>query len=177
MNLNRHFVTTSTQNLLSTVQLIILFSILLMGSVGCDLLVNEDDSKTDLLHVMFSNDSSSTYTITSIQLQAMGKADQPAEPSGEWGENILPAGTRLAPGSYTFFDLEIPNLHWSQYRLGVDDGNGNNVILPEQPGYDQTELPITHWGSDDRTVSVTLVYNPYSKLIEWSGWTDFAGIE
>jgi len=146
--------------------------------IACDLLTNEKDEQQDTLYVKFTNDSNSTYTITNIQLQAMGKSGETAQPSGIWSDNILPAGTSLAPGAHTFFDLDIPNLHWSQYRLGVNDGQGNEIMLHEQQGYqDQGGLPITHWGSDDRTVSVTLVYDQSTQLIQWSGWSDFAGID
>ena len=155
-----------------------ILSVSLIFLIGCDLLTNEKDEEQDTLYVKFTNDSSSTFTITNIQLQAMGKSGETAQPSGIWSDNILPAGTSLVPGSHTFFDLDIPNLHWSQYRLGVNDGQGNEIMLDEQQGYqDQGELPITHWGSDERSVSITIIYDQATHLIQWSGWSDFAGID
>ncbi len=177
MNLG-HILGKSLERIFKTsINLIVLFSIFSIGLVSCDLLTNEKDEDPDTLYVKFTNSTESAYTITNIQLQAMGKAGETAQPSGIWSDNILPAGTTLAPGEHTFFDLDIPNLHWSQYRLGVDDGQGNEIMMHEQQSYQQSELPITHWGSDDRSVSVTLVYNQYAQLIEWSGWSDFAGID
>jgi len=54
----------------------------------------------------------------------------------------------------------------------VDDGKGNIVLVGEN-----SELPITHWGSNERTVGVTILYNTDSNSIWVSGWSDFAGID
>ena len=146
---------------------------------GCDLGSDPDD-KNDELYVKFENDSSSVYTITSIELMAMGKAgEETSSPSGVWSDNILKGGTTIAPGEYHFFTLEIPNLHYSQYRLGVDNGDGTEIMLHLQEGYTPELSPptITHWGSDDRTVGVYVVYSEYSDQIVINGWSDWAGID
>jgi hypothetical protein len=150
--------------------------------ISCDLLTNDDekDTKTDELYVKFNNDQGSLYRITNIQLMDMGKAGEESTPSGTWSENILESGKSIAPGSHEFFTLNIENLHWCQYRLGVDPGNGTEVMLHLQDGYtlpDVGELPITHWGSDERTVGVSVTFDETSNLIYVNGWSDFAGIE
>ena len=53
-------------------------------------------------------------------------------------------------------------------------------MLHLQDGYtlpDVGELPITHWGSDERTVGVSVTFDETSNLIYVNGWSDFAGIE
>lgn len=111
---------------------------------------------------------------------AMGDAGEAnPTPSGEWSANILANGDTIAPGEFVFFTLEIPNLHWSQYRLGVLDETGNHIMLHEQPGYpgDAMAGSITHWGSDERSVSVTVIRDQDSGLITVSGYSDWAGID
>ena len=77
-----------------------------------------------------------------------------------------------------FFTLDLPAGEWVEYRLGVDNGQGVTVMLYDQPGYDGfTNLPITHWGSDDRSVEVTITYNHDSNTINVTGWSDFSGIQ
>ena len=145
---------------------------------ACSLITDPDDDKKDKLNVKFLNDSDSQYTITTIELQDMGVAGETSEPSGTWGSNILNSGERIAPSDSVYFNLDIPQSHWSAYRLGVDRGDGTEVMLHEQVNYESWTTPsITHWGSDDRTVSVTLVYDQSTQLIQWSGWSDFAGID
>ena len=145
---------------------------------ACSLITDPDDDKKDKLNVKFLNDSDSQYTITTIELQDMGVAGETSEPSGTWGSNILNSGERIAPGDSVYFNLDIPQSHWSAYRLGVDRGDGTEVMLDEQPEYvPWTNPSITHWGSDDRTVSVHIRYDQYSGLIVIGSWSDFAGIE
>lgn len=146
---------------------------------GCDLLTDTDDEeKNETLYVKFMNDSNSVYIISNIQLLPMGVAGEESEPEGSWSENILTDGKTIAPGEHEFFNLPIKNMHWCTYRLGVQNGNGNDILLHEQ---EHTELvgepPITHWGSDQRTVSVTVSHDESSDLIYISAWSDFAGIE
>jgi hypothetical protein len=146
--------------------------------ISCDLLSSDAKREEDKLHVKFINEAGSSYTITYIQLQAMGKAGETPEPSGDWSENILENGQTLAPGEHKFFNLKIPNLHWSQYRVGVDDRNGGEIMLHLQQNYQaEWEPSITHWGSDDRTVGVSVLYDQSSGLIHILGYSDFAGIE
>ncbi len=161
-----------------------LFPILtIMLFAGCDQLTNSKVEKHDTLHVKFINDSTSTHTITTIQLKAMGKVDdENAVADTVWGADILEERQNIAPGEHRFFDLNIPNLHYCIYCLGVDDGTGKEVFLDEQPEYNEDNVfilipTITHWGSDDRTVSVRLAYNQEKNLIYIGGWEDFAGIE
>lgn len=145
---------------------------------GCeDSSTDSDTAEPEKLKVKFENNASSDYTIISVLVQPMGKSNESTEPVGDWSSNVLPDGIKLAPGENTIFDLEIPNLHWSRYRLGVEDNEGNEIMLHEQNGYTESDLPITHWGSDERTVSVTVVYHESSGLIMVNGWSDFAGID
>ncbi len=154
--------------------------VLLLSLTSCDLLTkseDEDEEKPNL-YVKFTNSSESEFTITTIELQQMGVAGEESTPSGVWSDNILTNGKRLAPGEYAYFNLEIENQHWCQYRLGADDGQGNEVMLHEQSGdYGFDELPITHWGSDERTVLVTLKFNESTGNITVVQWSDFAGID
>lgn len=149
---------------------------ILFAMISCEILPENDEPQEDepvsKLYVKFINESASEYTITNLQVRPRGSAQTSTDPTEPWSGNILPESTRIEPGTHVFFELEIPNLHWSQYRLLVDDGTGTIVVVGEN-----SELPITHWGSDDRTVGVTLKYDEYSKNIWVSGWSDFAGID
>ena len=144
--------------------------ILALGFICCEDDINDIDK--DTLYVKFENDSTSEFTITGIQLLNMGEAGELIEPNGEFGDNILPAGTRIEPNEHTFFTAEIPNLHYAYYRLTLDDGNGNQINI-----CDPTENPscyigtITHWGSDERTVYVTIKRNPTTGLV----WITYRG--
>ena len=153
-------------------------SSLTVSITGCDF--GSDPDKKDELYVKFGNNSNSEYTITSIELMAMGKAgEETSSPSGVWSDNLLEEGQTIMPGEHRFFTLEIPNLHYSQYRLGVDNGQGAEIMLHLQEGYSAELSPatITHWGSDERTVGVSVVYNEESNLIVINGWSDWAGID
>ena len=151
---------------------------LLAGLSGWDLFSDKDDDDPILLHTKFTNDASSGYTITSIQLEAMGEAGLTGTPTGNWGGNILTAGKTIAPGNFELFDLDIPDGHYSVYRLAVEDSTGMIVYLDEQAGADDILYgTITHWGSHDRTVSVTVQYNSYLEIIYISGYYDGAGID
>ncbi|MGE4289592.1 MAG: hypothetical protein AB7E36_12975 [Salinivirgaceae bacterium] len=149
---------------------------ILFAMISCEILPDNDEPQEEetvaKLYVKFMNEAASEYTITNLQVRPRGSAQTSTEPTEPWSGNILPESTRIEPGAHVFFELEIPNLHWSQYRLLVDDGSGNIVLVGED-----SELPITHWGSDDRTVGVTLKYDEYSQSIWVSGWSDFAGID
>ena len=151
--------------------------VLTFGFISCE---EEDveDLKKDTLYVKFENGSSSEYTITGIQLLLMGVSGEYDEPDGEFGENILEDGATIVPGGHTFFTLDIPNLHYAYYRLTVDNGAGTQILLYSQTGYTNTyDGTITHWGSDDRTVSVTIKTDQTSGVIWIQGWSDWAGIE
>jgi hypothetical protein len=139
----------------------------------------DEKEKEDNLYVKFYNNDNSEYTITSIQLIPMGIADEDNNaPEGEWSDNILKDGVNIAPGDFQFFNLDIPNLHYSRYRLGVDNGNGNEIMLHEQDGYVENITPtITHWGSDDRTAKVSVVKNESTGFIEINGFSDWAGVD
>lgn len=152
---------------------------MLLFCIACELgPIDYESDRT--LYIKFSNEPSSAFTITDIQLLKMGEVDQPASTSSEvWSENILTGGKSVAPGEHQFFTLEIPNGHYCQYRLGVYDENNNRVILHEQPGYpdDAMQGTITHWGSDRRAVSVTVTRDTHSNLIISAGYSDWAGID
>ena len=153
---------------------IIIILFLFVALVSCD-----EDEENDTLYVKFENSAESEYTITGIRLLYMGKDNGVYEtPVGEFGPNILEEGATIAPGEYLFFTLDIPNLHYAYYKLTVDDGQGNNVELynwvNDDTLYDGT---ITHWGGDDRTVSVTIVWNESIEQIVITGWSDWVGID
>ncbi len=163
------------------IKFLLIFMIFLVVLSGCDQLTGTKEDEPETLYVKFINDSTSTHTITVIQLMAMGKSDNNSSiPDSVWSDNILKDGEKVAAGEHRFFTLEIPNLHYSVYRLGVDDGNGNEIMLHEQEGYEQ-ETPftptITHWGSDERTATVSIDFNNEKKVIYIAGYGDWAGIE
>jgi hypothetical protein len=136
---------------------------------------NEDDS----LYVKFENPIENKYTINVIQLMDMGSASaNESTPSGVWGENILLDGKVIAPNESVFFTLDIPNGDWSTYRLGIIDENGNSIMLHEQVGYIEGMQPsITHWGGDDRTVSVNIQKDQTTGIITINGYSDWVGID
>ncbi|HAG16892.1 MAG TPA: hypothetical protein DCG69_10320 [Bacteroidales bacterium] len=147
---------------------------ILFAFVSCD---KTTDDAEDTLYVKFINDASSEFTILSIELRSRGISNELNQPIGEWGSNILSAGQTLAPGASTFFTLDIPNLNWSEYRIRVNDGNGNSILVEinENAGVDSPPQ-ITHWGSMDRTVSVIVKYNATYNLYYINGWSDYAGL-
>jgi len=137
----------------------------------------ENTEEKETLYVKFVNSSGSEYTIYSIQLRARGSVTSQQTSTAAWSANILLNGKTIAPGAHEFFTLEIPNMEWSEYRVGVID-NGNNIMLHEQVGFTSNyECPITHWGSDERTVEVTIEEDIFTGLINYSGYSDFAGIQ
>ena len=158
--------------LFSLVALILIF----FTFSSCDKTTEGDDAD-NALRVQFFNDASSEYTITTIEIRSRGLTQEVNQPIGEWGSNLLTGGLTLAPGESTFFTLPIPNLHWSEYRIGVDNGGTTVMVEYNENVSVGSELPITHWGSDDRTVSVLVKYNATYDVIYISGWSDFAGID
>ncbi len=156
--------------------IILLFIVLAIFSTSCDE-NSVDNSTTGNFKVKFINEKFSAFSIFSIELQAMGPAPG-NNPNGAWSDNLLKNGKILKPGDFEFLFPDIPSGHWSQYRLGAIDSNGNRVFLEQQDNYfPEWKLPITHWGADTRTVSVTLAWDRDNKHIIVSGWSDFAGIE
>ncbi len=140
--------------------------------------VDDDDETTDELYVKFINAENSQYTITSLEIRPRGPVMENNDPTENWSENILDEGQTIEPNGHTFFTLDIPAGNWSEYRVGVDDGNGNQIMLHNQPNYSgMIDLPITHWGGDTRTVEVTIVYNHDAEMIVVTGWSDFVGID
>lgn len=160
---------------ISITKLSLLLIFLSIGFISC-----EDDSEkdNDSLYVKFENSSESEYTITGIQLLLMGKAGNQDDPVGEFGDNILKDGKVIEPGGYEFFTLEIPNLQYAYYRLTVDDGAGNKILLHDQTGYENSfDGTITHWGGDDRTVKVAVKWNTMEDYIYIQSWSDWVGID
>ncbi len=145
-------------------------------TVSCE---DVDNSKTnDSLKVKFINSNESTYTITTLQVRNRGSVDQQLTPTAPWSANVLKNGERIAPGEHIIFTLDLPEGQWAEYRLGVDNGSGEEVMLYDQPDYDGfTNLPITHSGINERTVSVTITYKSSNQTIIVSGWLDIAGID
>ena len=154
----------------------LLFLVLPLVTVftGCE----EEDEKEDTLYVKFMNMPESEFTITGISLLNMGEAGVQEEPDGEFGPNILKNGETIPPGGHRFFTLDIPNLHYAYYRLTVDNGSGTQIYLHDQVGYAASwDGPITHWGSDERQVEVTVGLDDDSGLIVVKGWAEWSWIE
>lgn len=157
--------------------LLLILAIGLTTFTSCEDLIETDDEK-DTLYVKFENDPSSIYTITTIKIRNRGKVDGTQAPTSTWSNNLLKNGAKLAPGAHTFFTLDIPSGEWAEYQLGVDNGNGAEVMLYDQPNYDGfTDLPITHWGGDERTVSVLVTFDNYTQTITVNGWSEWVGID
>lgn len=134
--------------------------------------------KKDSLYVKFIYEQASLYTITALQIRNRWPVDAKSLPTEPWGKNIPKNGQRITPGEHICFSLNLPYGHRAEYRLGVDNGNGVKVMLYDQPNYDGfTNLPITHWGSHKRTVSVTITFNNSNQTVTVSGWSDWAGID
>ncbi|MGE0088126.1 MAG: hypothetical protein AB7S50_01465 [Bacteroidales bacterium] len=142
--------------------------------VSCE----DEEEPEDTLYVKFINMPASEYTITGIRLLNMGEAGVQEEPVGEFGENILKDGAQILPGEYKFFTLNIPDSNYTYYRLTVDSGSGTQIYLYDQEGYEASwDGPITHWGSDERQVEVTVGLDSLSGLIVVKGWAEWAWIE
>jgi len=169
------------QNSLSS-KLIKLFAVvgLLLAFQNCDVLetAEEEDTKiTDTLFVKFVNDANSVASVNYFSYQKMGKASESTTPDGDWSGNMITNNTIVAPGGYVFFTLKIPNLHWARYRLGVVDTLGNQILLHEQPNYQEANTPVTHWGADTRTISTTIYKSETTGNYYTSGYSDWAGID
>lgn len=129
----------------------------------------------DPLSVQFFNDANSDYSINTIEIRSRGTIGDDNQNIGAWGSNLLTGGLILDPGSSTTFTLDIPNLEWSEYRISVDDGNGNTVLVSTNQTFGiQGALPISHVGSNNRTVSVEVKYNANQDGIYISSWSDFS---
>jgi len=152
---------------------------------SCDSLINEPEKKDETgeanpekLYVKFENSPNSTYTITGIYTLNMGVAGELPEPTGVFSENILSEGTNIAPGEFELFYVEIPNSHFAYCQIAVQNTNGTSIKLNEQEGYsNKYEGTITHWGGDDRTVTVTVVHNTNTNSIMIQSWSEWVGIE
>lgn len=129
----------------------------------------------DPLSVQFFNDANSDYTITTIEIRSRGLIGEEDQRIGDWESNLLSGGLTLDPGSSTSFNLNIPSSEWSEYRIGVDDGNGNTVMVgTDEVVGTQGPLPISHVGSNNRTVSVVVKYDAANDVIYISSWSDFS---
>lgn len=150
---------------------------LLSSMSGCE---KDEDEKpvvtNSVLHVEFMNEARSEVSIIIVEMRPhanAGEAD--IGPTGDWSSNILPTGTVLAPGQSVNMDLNIPNLYWNEYRLGIQLADGTTVMLHEQEGWHgETGPPITHWGSDSRMVYVMVTYNEDLGYYYIQGWGDGA---
>lgn len=157
-------------------RLLIVFLLLPLFAVfvGCE----EEEEKEDTLYVKFMNMPESEFTITGIRLLNMGEAGVQEDPIGEFGDNILKNGATIAPGEHKFFTLDIPNLHYAYYRLTVNNGEGVQVYLYDQEGYEASwDGPITHWGSDERQVEVTLGIDDLTGNVVVKSWAEWSWIE
>ena len=148
---------------------------------NCDVLNpdKEEDAKiTDTLYVKFVNDANSVATVSYFSYQAMGKAGEATStPSGSWSSNVLKKNQKIQPGGSVFFTLKIPNLHWARYHLGIIDDLGNEILLHEQNNFQEKNLPVTHWGGDDRTISTRITKDENTGTYSTSGYSDWAGID
>lgn len=146
--------------------------------ISCEKEEDEDvQPNTDpLLHVQFTNDATSEFVITNVQMISHGNAGEADQgPIGDWSGNIIPGNQHLSPGEMVEMDLAIPNLYKYVYRLQVIDENGNYVWLHEQEGYNgDGGGSITHWGSHKRQVYVSVVRNTNTGFIYIQGWGDNA---
>lgn len=161
---------------------ILLFLGIVSINAGCKKTDKEsiivDTHKT--LYVKFVNDYRSVVKITSISIMNMGdvitgKTGKGVAEDG-WSENLLSNGTKIVPGGYVFFTLNIPSGEYAEYRLGIETSDGTRILLHEQPNYQGSNPPITHWGGDDRTVSATIWQQETSLQYYIAGWSDFVGI-
>lgn len=153
-----------------------LIILLIIPFMACDT-SDDNDNVDEELYVKFINNISSEYTITSIKILDMGVAGTLEDPNADFGNNILENGDTIAPGEHLFFNLKIPNSHYAYYRLAVDNGSNSEFFLNDQLNYTDTyEGTITHWGSDERTVSVTILENTRTGLIWIQSWSDMAGV-
>jgi len=152
-----------------------LLILLLLIITACD--TTETKDAHDSLYVKFINDSTSVTTITSIYVQPMGAASESKTPQGDWSGNVLEANQTIAPGQSVNFTLPIPNLEWSRYRLGILNESGKEIMMDEQPNYPEGDLPITHWGSDERTVNVDIQKSYDGSIYVVRSWSECAGIE
>jgi hypothetical protein len=145
--------------------------------ISCDENGNSN-SKNDF-YVKFQNLPSSHFAISRIELQAMGRPDQlPKTPKSDWGQNILINSKQIAVGDSAFFYLNIPSGEWSNCRIGVIDSSGKEVLLHTQENYEPMwDNPITHWGADTRSVSVSIVRDKSTGLIIINSWGDWAGLD
>ncbi len=163
------------------IALLFLFVAILFSLTSCDSVVDSDEEEkvTDTLFVKFVNNvnSDSVATVTYFSYQTMGKTNESTTPTGDWSGNILANNQTIAPGGSAFFTLRIPNLHWARYHLGIDDGSGNEILLHEQSGFQETNLPVTHWGGDTRTISTKIMKSDTSNFYYTSGYSDWVGID
>lgn len=169
-----------SNNLLSTLKIVLLFVFVgvLFSLTSCD--VNEpeeEETVTDTLFVKFVNNANSVATVTYFSYQTMGKADESNTPTGDWSGNVLANKQTIVPGGSAYFTLKIPNLHWARYHLGIDDGSGNEILLHEQSGFQEANVPVTHWGGDTRTISTKIMKNDMTDLYYTSGYSDWVGID
>lgn len=146
---------------------------------NCDVLDSkeEDETITDTLFVKFVNDVNSVATVNYFSYQTMGKASESTTPTGDWSANVLSQNQTVPPGGSAYFTLKIPNLHWARYHLGIIDSSGNSILLHEQPNYQESNTPVTHWGGDTRTISTTVLKHETTGLYYLSGYSDWAGID
>lgn len=166
-------------NSITIIKKILLASALILIAVSC----KDDDNpltpeNNSSLLVKFVNDTSSVKTITSLIVQPMGDAkDYSATPAGDWSADIFDANEKLTPGSSKTFTLNIPNQHWSRYRVAIEQDDGSELWLHEQDGVDIGNPSITHWGGDTRTVIISIAYFEQEDYYYIGSWSDFVGIE
>lgn len=144
--------------------------------ISCEKEENTQPDTDPLLHVEFTNSNESEFVIRSIQMVSHGNAGETDQgPIGDWTNNIIPENQQLSPGEMIEMDLAIPNQFKYMYRLQVIDENSNLIWLHEQEGYNgDGGGSITHWGSHNRRVYVTVVRNTSTGLIYIQGWGDNA---
>ncbi len=136
---------------------------------------NTEELIDDPLNVQFFNDSNSDFTIKVIEVRSRGLIGEENQEMGDWGNNLLTGDLILDPGSSTSFVLNIPTYEWSEYRIGVIDGNGNTeMVLPNPLIGVQGTLPISHLESNDRKVSIEVKYDESKDAIYIASWSDFA---
>jgi len=152
--------------------LLLMLPAFLLLCVGCE---KDEEPTNSILHVEFMNEANSDVSIVIVEMRAHGKAGEAGGPTGYWTSNVLPSGTVLAPGQSVKMDLSIQDLYWSEYRLGVQLADGTTIMLHEQEGWiERVGPPITHLGSDNRKVAVSVRYNEESAIYFIESWSDWA---
>lgn len=156
-------------------KLLSIIAVISLFLISCDETSSAGD---DSLYIKFTNSAESEYAVYGIKVTDRGFAGgDSASVNDNWTDNILPAGEVIMPGETIYFTLGIPNLDgWAFTPQVTDDTLGTFYLKDQYTIAGSGEGIIEHWGSDERTVDITLYKNNYSDniMMNYSSW---AGIE